>query len=93
MTIRARRAELLARPETLREILVEGSRKARAIAQDAAGFLWIGTQDGLARFDGYEFKVHRHDRNDRHYRAKHAAAASRICWRRDMGVRLASDNR
>ena len=32
--IRARRAELLARPETLREIVVEGSRKARAIAQD-----------------------------------------------------------
>ena len=37
---------------------------ARAIAQDGAGFLWIGTQDGLARFDGYGFKVYRHDRND-----------------------------
>ena len=24
---------------------------ARAIAQDDAGFLWIGTQDGLARFE------------------------------------------
>ena len=32
--IRARRAELLARPETLREILFEGSRKARGIAHD-----------------------------------------------------------
>ena len=32
--IRARRAELLARPETLREIVFEGSRKARAIAHD-----------------------------------------------------------
>jgi len=32
--IRARRAELLARPETLREILFEGSRKARGIAHE-----------------------------------------------------------
>ncbi len=32
--IRARRAELLAKPETLREILHEGSRKARGIAQE-----------------------------------------------------------
>jgi tryptophanyl-tRNA synthetase len=32
--IRARRAEVLAKPETLREILHEGSRKARAIAQE-----------------------------------------------------------
>lgn len=37
----------------------------RAIAQDQTGFLWIGTQDGLARFDGYTFKVYRHERNDR----------------------------
>jgi diguanylate cyclase (GGDEF)-like protein len=27
-----------------------------ALAQDHAGFLWIGTQDGLVRFDGYSFK-------------------------------------
>ena len=32
--IRARRTELLAKPETLREILHEGSRKARTIAQE-----------------------------------------------------------
>ncbi len=28
-----------------------------AIAQDVAGFLWIGTQGGLARFDGRAFEV------------------------------------
>jgi diguanylate cyclase (GGDEF)-like protein len=27
-----------------------------AIAQDSTGFLWIGTQGGLARYDGYHFK-------------------------------------
>ena len=37
---------------------------ARAFAQDTTGFLWVGTQDGLARFDGYGFKVYRHDRSD-----------------------------
>lgn len=38
---------------------------ARAIAQDRDGFLWIGTQDGLDRFDGYGFRVYKHDRDDR----------------------------
>ncbi len=36
----------------------------RAIAQDTTGFLWLGTQDGLARFDGYSFLTYRHDRAD-----------------------------
>ncbi|MGH8042835.1 MAG: two-component regulator propeller domain-containing protein [Rudaea sp.] len=35
---------------------------ALAMAQDGAGFLWIGTQDGLNRFDGNEFKIYRHVR-------------------------------
>ena len=37
-----------------------------AITQDADGFMWFGTEDGLNRFDGYEFRQLRHDRaNDR----------------------------
>lgn len=33
-----------------------------AIAQDAEGFMWFGTEDGLNRFDGYEFRQLRHER-------------------------------
>ncbi len=31
------------------------------IHQDGRGFLWIGTQDGLNRYDGYCFEVYKHD--------------------------------
>ena len=32
-----------------------------AIEQDMLGFLWFGTADGLNMYDGYEFRVFRHD--------------------------------
>ncbi|QSX77988.1 two-component regulator propeller domain-containing protein [Agrilutibacter solisilvae] len=37
---------------------------AVSMLQDEAGYVWIGTQDGLNRFDGYEFRVYRNDPRD-----------------------------
>ena len=35
-----------------------------AIVQDSKGFIWVGTEDGLNRYDGYEFKLFHFDPND-----------------------------
>jgi len=35
-----------------------------ALARDRAGYLWVATWDGLARYDGVGFKVWRHDPAD-----------------------------
>ena len=34
------------------------------ILQDRRGFMWFATRDGLNRYDGYTFVVHKHDPND-----------------------------
>ncbi|WP_328592727.1 ligand-binding sensor domain-containing protein, partial [Cognatilysobacter lacus] len=35
-----------------------------AIAQDSLGFIWVGTQGGLHRYDGERYRVYRHDPED-----------------------------
>ena len=34
---------------------------SRVIYQDKLGYIWVGTQSGINRFDGYEFKQYNHD--------------------------------
>lgn len=37
-----------------------------AIHRDTYGFLWLGTEDGLTRFDGSSYKAYRYDANAEH---------------------------
>lgn len=33
---------------------------AEVIFQDSRGYIWIGTADGLNRYDGYDFKIYKY---------------------------------
>ncbi|MCC8197862.1 MAG: response regulator [Tannerellaceae bacterium] len=40
------------------------STKITSITQDEKGFIWIGTEDGLNKFDGYRFWIYKKKEND-----------------------------
>jgi diguanylate cyclase (GGDEF)-like protein len=40
------------------------SISTQAVAQDGQGFIWIGTDDGIARWDGYRMRIYRPDGRD-----------------------------
>ena len=47
---------------TIKDGLSQGA--INCMLQDRRCFMWFGTQDGLNRYDGYEFKVYKHDPKD-----------------------------
>jgi signal transduction histidine kinase/ligand-binding sensor domain-containing protein/CheY-like chemotaxis protein len=65
-----------------------------AIAQDRQGFLWFGTQGGLARFDGYRTVIYQHALSDPHslsqnwVRVLHVDPAGRLWVGTDNGLDL-----
>lgn len=66
----------------------------QCVLQDCFGFMWFGTRDGLARYDGYGFTVFRHDPEDSttlsgsDIRALYEDRSSRTLWigTRDGGL-------
>ncbi len=52
-----------------------GQRNVSTSCQDAQGFLWFGTQNGLVRYDGYEYKPYDHDPYDTNSPTPHSSMA------------------
>ena len=59
-------AEVFALPPITRLGIEKGlsNNSVRVVYQDKKGFIWLGTYDGLNRYDGSEFKVFRNKLND-----------------------------
>jgi ligand-binding sensor domain-containing protein len=41
-------------------------QQAETLLQDEKGYIWIGTRNGLSRYDGYSFENYFHDSNNPH---------------------------
>lgn len=55
------------RPEQFTRIETESGLppgNVNDIVQDSLGFIWIGTESGLARYDGYKFKIYKNKKGD-----------------------------
>jgi signal transduction histidine kinase/ligand-binding sensor domain-containing protein/DNA-binding NarL/FixJ family response regulator/HPt (histidine-containing phosphotransfer) domain-containing protein len=56
-----------ASPMVFRHLAAEdglSQNTVNAVAQDAQGFIWVATEGGLSRYDGYELRRYNHRRND-----------------------------
>lgn len=62
-------ASIKAQPFYFRHYEVEDGLSNNTVItalQDRYGFIWLGTSEGLNRFDGNSFKIYRHQANNRH---------------------------
>ena len=69
LAIFSRPDRLLAQSENIRfdRISIEDGLSQSTvftILQDRQGFMWFGTQDGLNKFDGYQFTIYKNDPED-----------------------------
>lgn len=66
LATQARALEVPLAPDFARLSVADGlpSSTVNALAEDHDGYLWIGTHDGLARYDGVDFNVYRHEVDD-----------------------------
>jgi signal transduction histidine kinase/CheY-like chemotaxis protein/streptogramin lyase len=60
------RADIPERPHFRQDGVAEGlpASGVNALAVDRAGYLWVATRDGLARYDGVSYRIYRHAEGD-----------------------------
>lgn len=68
--------------------LSEGLSQATAleVLQDKQGYIWVGTQDGLNRFDGQNFQQYRHIALDESSISSNYIAGLAVDWRQRLWV-------
>jgi len=66
------------------------SNNISSILQDQKGFIWIGTDNGLSRFDGNQFTLYQ--KNNPLYSNFHANSINTICETTDKKLWLGTDN-
>lgn len=62
--LQAQKPDLKFKRFSIDEGLSQGN--INVIIQDRNGFIWLGTQDGLNRFDGYDFQIYKPDKSNPH---------------------------
>ena len=60
------------------------------IFQDEKGYIWIGTQDGLNKFDGYSFKIYKKSLKRKHSLSNNTINA--ICKNTDNSIWIATQS-
>ncbi|MDH5823520.1 two-component regulator propeller domain-containing protein [Luteimonas sp. RD2P54] len=71
------------------------SDNVNALAEDQHGYLWVGTADGLARYDGVDHRVWRRERGlpDNAVTALHVDAANRLWIGTESGLAVLDSER